>query len=73
MKRALQKLVRNGNSTQVAIARPLLIDLGWLPGEFVIVELQPDNTLRIVRPNVEDVTRGNSHTLIPEPAAGVPR
>ena len=37
MPRALQKLVRNGNSTAVALPRPLLFYLGWLPGEAVIV------------------------------------
>ena len=37
--KALQKLTRNGNTTTVSIARPLLVHLGWLPGELVVVEL----------------------------------
>jgi hypothetical protein len=52
--RALQKIVRNGSSTHVAIARPLLIHLGWLPGESVIVELLEDDTLRVRRPCADD-------------------
>jgi len=50
--RALQKLVRNGNATQITIPRQMLIALGWLPGDAVIVELLEDNTLR-ARPPVE--------------------
>jgi antitoxin component of MazEF toxin-antitoxin module len=50
--RALQKLVRNGNSTQVSIPRPILIHLGWLPGHLVVVEVLEDETLR-VRPQYE--------------------
>jgi antitoxin component of MazEF toxin-antitoxin module len=52
--RALQKIVRNGNSTHVAIPRPLLIHLGWLPGESLIVELLEDDTLRLRRPQADD-------------------
>lgn len=52
--RALQKLVRNGNSTQFTIPRALLIELGWLPGESVIVELLEDGALRLRRPVPED-------------------
>lgn len=47
--RAWQKLVRNGNSTQVTIARPILTALGWLPGELVSVELLENQTLVISR------------------------
>jgi antitoxin component of MazEF toxin-antitoxin module len=52
--RALQKLIRNGTSTQVTIARPLLIQLGWLSGETVIVELMEDESIRVRRPNSSD-------------------
>lgn len=45
--RALQKLVRNGNATQVTIPRPLLIAVGWLPGQQVILELLEDNSIRV--------------------------
>lgn len=51
--RALQRLVRNGNSTQVTIPKQLLVHLGWLPGGNVIAELAVDNesiTLRAPRP-----------------------
>jgi antitoxin component of MazEF toxin-antitoxin module len=52
--RALQKLVRNGSSTQVTMPRPLLIHLGWLPGEAVIIELLEDDSIRIRRPREAD-------------------
>jgi len=45
--RAIQKLVRNGNATQVTIPRPMLIALGWLPGNEIVVEQLEDDTLRI--------------------------
>jgi antitoxin component of MazEF toxin-antitoxin module len=47
--RARQKLVRNGNSTSVNIPRPMLIHLGWLPGEEMVVEILEDNSVRIRR------------------------
>jgi len=52
--RALQKLVKNGNSTAVSIPRPLLVHMGWLPGESIIIELLEDNTLRLRRPVERD-------------------
>jgi hypothetical protein len=52
--RAVQKLVRNGNSTQVTILREMLIHLGWLPGEVVVVELQANHTLKIYKPRLEE-------------------
>lgn len=53
--RALQKLVRNGNSTQVTIPKPLLVHLGWLPGGDVIVELAVDNRSLVFRePRADD-------------------
>lgn len=48
--RALQKLVKNGNSTQVTIPRTLLHYLGWLAGEQVIVECTEAKHLVIRRP-----------------------
>jgi len=52
--RALQKLVKNGNSTAVSIPRPLLVHMGWLPGESIVIELLEDNTLRLRRPVERD-------------------
>lgn len=48
--RALQKLVQNGNSTQVTIPRTALLWLGWLPGESVIFEVTEQKTVVIRRP-----------------------
>ncbi|HLZ44399.1 MAG TPA: AbrB/MazE/SpoVT family DNA-binding domain-containing protein [Gemmatimonadales bacterium] len=47
--RALQKLVRNGNSTAVAIPRPFLFKLNWVPGRSVIIELTENCDAVIVR------------------------
>jgi antitoxin component of MazEF toxin-antitoxin module len=52
--RALQKLVRNGNSTGFTIPRTLLIRLGWLPGQAIIVEEAEGNVLVVRRPNERD-------------------
>jgi antitoxin component of MazEF toxin-antitoxin module len=52
--RGLQKLVRNGNSTSVSIPKPILVHLGWLPGEAVVIELLEDQSLRIRRPVERD-------------------
>lgn len=53
--RGLQKLVRNGNSTAVAIPRVMLVKLGWLTGRSVVVELTEDCTACVVRlPNERD-------------------
>lgn len=50
----MQKLVRNGNSTQVTIPRQLLGELEWLPGQGVIVETLEDKSLHIRLPQPED-------------------
>ena len=52
--RALQKLVRNGNSTQLTIPRTMLIAAGWLPGEQMILELLEDLSVRVRRPCERD-------------------
>lgn len=53
--RALQRLVRNSNSTAVSIPKVMLIHLGWFVGEFVVIELLEDNTLRLRRPCEQDI------------------
>lgn len=45
--RAIQKLVRNGNSTQITIPRTVLIHLGWIPGQPVILEILEDRSIVI--------------------------
>lgn len=47
--RAVQKLVRNGNSTAVAIPRSFLHQLNWLPGRSVVVELTENLDAVVVR------------------------
>ncbi len=71
--RALQKLVRNGNTTHVAIIRPLLVHLGWLPGEAVVVEVQEDYSLRIYKPDLSQQVVKRSHPILETAAAEVTR
>lgn len=52
--RRLQKLVRNGNSTQVTLAPQMLCWLGWLPGESIIVELTENKSIVIRRPGADE-------------------
>lgn len=52
--RRLQKLVRNGNSTQVTLSPQMLTWLGWLPGEAIIVELTEQKNIVIRRPHESD-------------------
>lgn len=51
--RGIQKLVRNGNATQVTIPRAVLHWLGWLTGEDVLFEVLEDKSIlfRRVRPS----------------------
>jgi antitoxin component of MazEF toxin-antitoxin module len=69
--RALQKLVRNGNSVGVSIPRVILHTLGWLPGESVILELLEDQTLRIRRPCERDFGPLGAPRLLPPELAPV--
>jgi len=62
--RALQKLVRNGNSTAVAIPRPFLITLGWLPGESVVLEILEDRSVRVRRPTERDFAPSHPPRLV---------
>lgn len=52
----------DGNSRAIAIPRPILTHLGWLPGARLVVELLEDNNSILVREmRPEDVpVRGKS-------------
>lgn len=51
---AFQKLVRNGNSTQVTIPRALLNYLQWLPGQLVTLEVRDDRSFVVRLPRQSD-------------------
>lgn len=53
--RARMKLRLDGNTTVVSVPRPILVHLGWLPGEEVIVELTEQNTLHVRRFTAADI------------------
>lgn len=65
--RAFQKLVKNGNAAGVSIPRPLLIHLGWLPGEFFILELLEDDSIRVRRPRELDFAPMSAPRMLPQP------
>jgi antitoxin component of MazEF toxin-antitoxin module len=71
--RALQKLVKNGNAIAVSIPRPLLVHLGWLPGESIIIELLEDDSIRLRRPVERDFAPQGAPRLIHDGVATVPR
>jgi len=67
--RGLQKLVRNGNSTQITIPRTVLYHLGWLPGQAVILEVLEDKSILIRPPRETDFAPSRMlPTAIVEPA-----
>lgn len=48
--KAVQKLVRNGNATYVAIPRPMLMFCDLVPGQLVIVDVLEDKSLHVRLP-----------------------
>lgn len=53
--RARVKLRLDGSAVVCTIPRPILIYLGWLPGEEVIIELTEKQTLHIRPFTAEDI------------------
>lgn len=70
-RRMLQKLVKNGGSTQVTIPRPLLFALGWLTGQPVILELTEERTLHVRPLDERDLMPRGRVGLLPDPPATV--
>lgn len=65
--KAYQKLVHNGNATSVSIPRVMLVQLGWLAGQRMIVEMLEDQSVRVRRPVAEDFgLAGPPQRLLPE-------
>lgn len=52
--RSLQKIVRNGNASHVAIPRQAMFWLGWLPGEAIVLEVLEDRSVRLRRPAADE-------------------
>jgi antitoxin component of MazEF toxin-antitoxin module len=52
--RALQALVRNGNSTQVTIPRAMLMAADLITGQRVMLTLNEDKSITIRLPESED-------------------
>jgi len=65
--RALQKLVVNGNSTQVTIPRPALFFLGWLPGEAIILEVTENKQIILRRPVADEFLPKRAVSLLIDP------
>lgn len=67
--RKLQKLVRNGNSTQFTIPHQMLTELGWIAGDYVLVEVLEDRSLHLRYPSERDFVRPRRKLVdVPEPA-----
>jgi len=62
--RVLQKLVRCGNSTHFTIPRPALFWLGWLPGEWMVLELLEDHSIRVRRVDPNELAPKNPGRLV---------
>lgn len=71
--RCLQKLLRNGNSTQVTIPRPVLMHLGWLTGQAVILEVLENGTILLRIPTSEDFAPKGRPRLVFDAQPTVPR
>lgn len=63
------RLVRNGQSTHVAIPRPLLRYLEWLPGESVVLIPNPDKSLTLIRVRRQDLLDMLRRDAEPAPVA----
>lgn len=55
--RVLQKLVRNGNSTQVTIPAVLMKYLDWRPGDYCTLELRANGHIVLRKPRAKDLKR----------------
>lgn len=62
------QLVRNGNSIQLTMKRPMLYALGWLPNQIVVCEMQIDGSLLVRALRKSDYEPNSVHT----PAHRVP-
>jgi len=51
---ALQKLCKSGSSTVVTIPRPLLERVGWVSGDFIVIELLEHGAIQIRTPTTAD-------------------
>lgn len=71
--RRLQKLVRNGNSTQVTLSPQMLFFLGWLPGEAIIVELTENKSIVVRRPHESDFAPKHTMAVTLDSSVPVPR
>lgn len=66
-------LTRNGTSTCINIPRWMLFELGWLPGESVILQALDDKSLLIRRPSDSDFAPKTTVRVLPEPVPVLPR
>lgn len=71
--RRLQKLVRNGNSTQVTLSPQMLDFLGWVPGQEILVELTEHNFLIVRRPSPSDFATKPTGAIMLDASLPVPK
>lgn len=64
--KAIQKIVKQGNSAMVTIPRPMMLRLNWLPGELVVCEIGDDGVLTLRPWRSEQIAQGQSPGVIRE-------
>lgn len=47
--RCIQRLVRNGRSTQVTLPKAMLMQLRWLPTDTVIIDMLEDGSILLTK------------------------
>lgn len=62
--KALQKLVRNGNATHIAIPIGIMEHLRWRLGDPMIVELTEDGRVEIRPPTLLDLRTAGPHVML---------
>lgn len=64
--RAIQRLCKHGNGTSVTIPRVMLTKVGWLPGEYILVQELEDGAFMLRRPRADDVgAQFTPHVMAP--------
>jgi antitoxin component of MazEF toxin-antitoxin module len=69
--KAIQKIVRNGNSAQITIARSMLFKMNLRPGDLVEVRCDDDGEMHIRPWMNREYTKQASTGVLPEPPASL--
>lgn len=70
--RAIQKLCRSGSSTVFTVPRPILERVGWVSGDFIVVELLENGVIQVRTPTTADFRPRVAPTATDDTSAAVP-